>query len=88
MFFFVLTYHSKNFAIKSSNEAISKPDVKINKSLSKVEDKTNIEAWTIEIIYNCMKNNPGTTEVVLTVSPDHCVPFDLHWKKVCKETSK
>ena len=78
----------KNFSIKPSNESISKPEVKINKSLSKVEDTTNIEAWTIEIIYNCIKNNPGTIDITLTVSPDHCLPFDINWKKVCKESSK
>jgi len=77
----------KNITIKSSNEAISKPDIKILKTISKVEDSTNIETWTIEVIYNCNKNNPGIIDVIMTVSPDHCVPFNLYWKKNCKETS-
>jgi hypothetical protein len=57
--------------------------------MSKVEEKTNIESWTIEVVYNCIKSTPsGEVEITMTIFPDHCVPFDLYWKKECKETSK
>lgn len=65
-----------------------KPEVKLLHSLIKDEETNNIETSTIEIKYNCQINNPGTADIIMTVSPDHCIPFDLHWKKICSNKSK
>lgn len=74
-------------SISSSDPKISKPEHKIIKSIGKIEDNTNIESWTIEIMYNCNKENRGEVDIIMTVSPDHCMPFSLYWKKNCRQAT-